>query len=70
MSWRTRTALLRGARVTPPLAERARDAAGRAGRSAGVVSGVRQIGQFCTNRLWRQKLGGTTVQSRPVGAAG
>jgi hypothetical protein len=31
-------------------------------RAAGGGSGRRQIGQFSTKRLWRQKLGGT----RPV----
>jgi len=68
VSWRTRTALLRAVRVAPPLAERAREEADRAGRLAvpGEGSGVRQIGQFWTNLLWRQKLGGTTLQSRPV----
>jgi hypothetical protein len=29
-------------------------------RVAGGGSGRRQIGQFSTKRLWRQKLGGTT----------
>jgi hypothetical protein len=33
-------------------------------RAAGGGSGRRQIGQFSTKRLWRQKLGGTTPQSR------
>ena len=28
-------------------------------RAAGGGSGLRQIGQFSTKRLWRQKLGGT-----------
>jgi len=53
VSWRTRTALLRAVRVVPPLAERARAEAGRAGRLAapGAVSGGRQIGQFWRNLL-------------------
>jgi hypothetical protein len=33
-------------------------------RGPGAGSGRRQIGQFSTKRLWRQKLGGTTAQSR------
>lgn len=45
------------------------DRFGRAGdeppdREASGGSGRRQIGQFWTKRLWRQKLGGTTSQSR------
>jgi hypothetical protein len=35
-------------------------------RGAGGGSGLRQIGQFSTKRLWRQKLGGTI---RSLGAA-
>jgi len=31
---------------------------------AGDESGARQIGQFWMKRLWRQKLGGKTTQSR------
>jgi hypothetical protein len=33
-------------------------------RGAGAGSGDRQIGQFSTKRLWRQKLGGKDAQSR------
>jgi hypothetical protein len=33
-------------------------------RAPGAGGGLRQIGQFSRKRLWRQKLGGTTAQSR------
>ncbi len=63
MSWRTRTALLRAGRVALP---DEREEAERDGRLAapGSGSGVRQIGQFWMNLLWRQKLGGTHLKSR------
>jgi hypothetical protein len=41
---------------------RAGDDAPAGRRAADGGSGLRQIGQFSTKRLWRQKLGGT----RPV----
>jgi hypothetical protein len=53
--------------VAPP-AERVRADGVRAERfgALGAASGGRQIGQFWRKRLWRQKVGGTAVESRPV----